>query len=107
MEATTVEATTAIAVSSGGTGISSYAIDDILYANNSTTLSKLSKGANSTVLQVNASGDLQYNTVATNMIADSAVTTAKIADDAVTYTKMQNIGTVSYTHLTLPTNREV
>ena len=42
-----------------------------MYASNSTTLSKLNKGGNSTVLQVNASGILQYGTVTNDMLAGS------------------------------------
>ena len=54
---------------------------------------------------------LGSNSVTTVKIADSAVTQAKIADDAITNAKINTsaVGTaaVSYTHLTLPTNREV
>ena len=44
---------------------------------------RLAKGANSTVLNTNASGALAYSTVSTAMIADDAVTAAKVASDAV------------------------
>lgn len=39
---------------SGGTGLSSYAVGDILYANSTSTLTKLSVGANGTVLTLAA-----------------------------------------------------
>ena len=47
---------TAIAANKGGTGQTSYSTGDLLYASNSTTLSKLTIGDEGKVLQVNASG---------------------------------------------------
>lgn len=44
---------TALAATSGGTGLSSYANGDILYASNSSTLSKLALGSDGYVLQSN------------------------------------------------------
>ena len=44
--------TTALAASYGGTGQSSYTIGDVLYASGTSALSKLSVGANGTVLQI-------------------------------------------------------
>ena len=40
----------------GGTGFSSYSAGDLLYASNSTTLTKLAAGTEGKVLQINASG---------------------------------------------------
>ena len=45
-----------ISTTKGGTGLTSYATGDILYASGSNTLAKLSIGANGKVLQVNGSG---------------------------------------------------
>ena len=45
-----------IATTKGGTGLTSYAIGDILYASDVNTLSKLTIGANGKVLQVNGNG---------------------------------------------------
>lgn len=45
-----------IAATKGGTGLTTYAIGDILYASDENTLSKLTIGANGKVLQVNGSG---------------------------------------------------
>jgi hypothetical protein len=45
-----------IATTKGGTGLTTYATGDILYASGSDTLSKLSIGTNGKVLQVNGSG---------------------------------------------------
>jgi hypothetical protein len=43
---------TTIAAAYGGTGVSSYAVGDILYANSTSSLSKLSVGSSGTVLQI-------------------------------------------------------
>ena len=43
---------TTVAAIYGGTGVSSYTTGDILYANSSSTLTKLAAGANGTVLQI-------------------------------------------------------
>lgn len=45
-----------IATTKGGTGLTSYATGDLLYASGSDTLAKLSIGTNGKVLQVNGSG---------------------------------------------------
>lgn len=45
-----------IATTKGGTGLTSYAIGDILYASDTNTLSKLSAGTSGKVLQINGSG---------------------------------------------------
>jgi hypothetical protein len=47
---------TAIGTTKGGTGLTSYATGDILYASASNTLAKLTIGADGKVLQVNGSG---------------------------------------------------
>ena len=47
---------TTIGTTKGGTGLTSYATGDILYASASNTLSKLTIGADGKVLQVNGSG---------------------------------------------------
>jgi adhesin HecA-like repeat protein len=47
---------TAIAANKGGTGQTGYSTGDLLYASNSTTLSKLTIGDEGKVLQVNSSG---------------------------------------------------
>ena len=47
---------TPLAVSAGGTGLSSYTAGDVLYASGTATLSKLSAGTNSYVLRTNGSG---------------------------------------------------
>jgi len=47
---------TTIATTSGGTGLTSYATGDLLYASATNTLSKLTAGLEGTVLQINASG---------------------------------------------------
>ena len=78
-------ATTPIGVSSGGTGQTTYTDGDILYASNSTTLSKLNKGGDSTVLQVNASGTLTYGTVTNAMLAGS------IANNKLSYSTISGI----------------
>jgi len=43
---------TTVAATYGGTGVSSYTTGDILYADSSSTLTKLAAGANGTVLQI-------------------------------------------------------
>lgn len=47
---------TEIATTKGGTGLTSYATGDLLYASATNTLSKLTAGAEGKVLQINASG---------------------------------------------------
>jgi hypothetical protein len=47
---------TTIGTTKGGTGLTSYATGDILYANGTNSLAKLTIGANGKVLQVNGSG---------------------------------------------------
>ena len=46
-----------IAVTSGGTGFSTYSKGDLLYSDGTDSLDKLSAGATGTVLQINASGE--------------------------------------------------
>lgn len=45
-----------VGATNGGTGVSSYATGDILYANSSTTLTKLTAGSNGTFLRSNGAG---------------------------------------------------
>ena len=52
LAANTLTLTTALPSTSGGTGYGSYANGDILYASNTSYLSKLTLGADGTVLQV-------------------------------------------------------
>ena len=47
---------TAIGSAYGGTGFTTYAVGDLVYASAANTLSKLTAGADGTVLQINASG---------------------------------------------------
>lgn len=56
-----------VGVDKGGTNISSYVIGDILYASGTTTLSKLAKGGNSTLLGVDESGNLGYLSASVSM----------------------------------------
>ncbi len=109
-----------LAAASGGTGQSSYAVGDLLYADTTTTLAKLADAATGNALisggvgvapsygkislTTAASGTLQAaqmlaltgdvtnsaGAVATT-IANNAITTAKIADTNVTYAKIQNV----------------
>ncbi len=50
----TFTVTDGISVASGGTGLSSFAAGDVLYATGSTTLAKLAKGSATEVLTMNA-----------------------------------------------------
>ena len=54
--ANTVTLATALATTSGGTGLNSYTTGDLVYASASNTLAKLSIGTEGKVLQVSASG---------------------------------------------------
>lgn len=73
---------TTIAANKGGTGQSSYAIGDILYASSTSALSKLSPGTSGYPLISGGTG---------NGPSYAQVNTAGIADDSVTYDKIQNI----------------
>ena len=50
----TFTVTDGISVASGGTGLSSFAAGDVLYATGSTTLSKLAKGTAEQILSMNS-----------------------------------------------------
>ena len=52
LTANTLSLTTALLSTSGGTGYGSYAAGDLLYASNTSYLSKLTLGGDGTVLQV-------------------------------------------------------
>ena len=86
---------TAIAATAGGTGITSYAVGDILYASSTTALSKLSPGTSGTVLTSNgtgnaptwsaapaaAAGTLTGTTLASNVVTSSLTTVASGVTD--------------------------
>lgn len=73
---------TTIAADKGGTGQSSYAIGDMLFADSSSTLAKLTAGTSGYPLISQGTGsNLHY----------AQLGTTGIADDAVTYAKMQNV----------------
>ncbi|MEW6732054.1 MAG: hypothetical protein AB1489_12070 [Acidobacteriota bacterium] len=52
--ATILTTATAVTAQQGGTGIASYTVGDLLYADSTTTLAKRAIGANNTVLRVNS-----------------------------------------------------
>lgn len=49
-----------LSVNNGGTGLTSYTANDLVIGNAGGSLSKLAKGANNQVLQINASGNLAW-----------------------------------------------
>ena len=73
---------TTIAANKGGTGQSSYAVGDLLYADTTSTLNKLTAGT---------AGYPVISGGANTAPAYGQVNTTGIADDAVTYAKMQNV----------------
>ena len=75
-DATTIDETR------GGTGQTSYAVGDILYADTTTSLNKLGPGTTGYPILSNGTG---------NAPSYGQVDTAGIANDAVTYDKIQNI----------------
>lgn len=73
---------TTIAADKGGTGQSSYAIGDMLFADSSSTLAKLTAGTSGYPLISQGTGsNLHY----------AQLDTTGLADDAVTYAKLQNV----------------
>lgn len=72
-----------IGATKGGTGISSYSVGDILYADTTTTLAKLVPGTAGHPLVSGGTGAAP---------SYAQVGTTGIADDAVTYDKLQNVG---------------
>jgi hypothetical protein len=75
-EATTIDET------KGGTGQTSYAVGDVLYADSTTSLNKLSPGTATYALLSGGTGVAP---------AYGQIKTTAIEDDAVTYDKLQNI----------------
>jgi hypothetical protein len=74
-------------VPNGGTGVGSYAVGDLLFANTTTSLTRLAIGSNQFVLKA-VSGSPQWGTVESDGITSSAVTESKIATSAVTESKI-------------------
>jgi hypothetical protein len=54
-----------IAANKGGTGFSTYAVGDILYADTTSTLAKIVKGSNGTILTINGSGVIGWSNTIT------------------------------------------
>ena len=83
-----------LGAASGGTGLASYTVGDIVYATGATTLSKLAKGADNRVLTVNDSGTLGYGQITNDMLLGGITdnkfsqlsTTDKVAGSAVQLT---------------------
>lgn len=70
------------------------AANDLIIADGDNSLSKITKGSNSTVLRVDSGGTLAYGTITSAMIADGTIATDDIADDAVTSAKIAD-GTIA------------
>lgn len=64
------------------------AASDIIIADGDNSLSKITKGSNSTVLRVDSGGTLGYGTITSAMIADGTIATGDIADAAVDENKL-------------------
>lgn len=80
---------TTIAANRGGTGQTSYAVGDILYASTTSALSKLSSGTAGYPLLAGGAGVApSYGQIATGALADSSSTTT-----GVTYAKLQYVST--------------
>lgn len=94
---------TAIASGYGGTGFSTYAAGDIIYASATNTLSKLAAGTNGHVLTLvagvpawAAGGGGGITALTGDVTASgSGSVAATIANDAVTYAKIQNVSAAS------------
>lgn len=62
----------ALPIANGGTSITTYAQGDLIYSNATNSLSKLTKGAQNTILGMNNSGTVQeYKTVGSGLTAGS------------------------------------
>ena len=61
--ANTLSLSTALPVTSGGTGLSSVAVGDLLVGNSTNTLSRLASGTDGYVLQINGTGVVAWNTL--------------------------------------------
>ena len=83
---TTLSLSTPVAVTNGGTGISSYAVGDLVYANTTTTLSKLAIGSSTYIMTSNGSipqwNDPSGITVGAATTATSATTAANLSGGA-------------------------
>ena len=83
---TTLSLSTPVAVTNGGTGISSYAVGDLVYANTTTTLSKLAIGSSTYIMTSNGSipqwNDPSGITVGAATTATSATTATNLSGGA-------------------------
>jgi hypothetical protein len=61
--ANTLSLSTALPATSGGTGLSSVAVGDLLVGNSANTLSRLASGTDGYVLQINGTGVVAWNTL--------------------------------------------
>lgn len=61
--ANTLSLSTALPVTSGGTGLSSVAVGDLLVGNSTNTLTRLPSGTDGYVLQINGTGVVAWNTL--------------------------------------------
>jgi hypothetical protein len=61
--ANTLTLTTALPATSGGTGLNSFAVGDLLVGNSTNTISRLASGADGYVLQINGTGVVAWNTL--------------------------------------------
>lgn len=61
--ANTLSLSSALPATSGGTGLNTYAVGDILVGNSSNSLTKLSAGSDGYVLQINGAGVVAWNTL--------------------------------------------
>ena len=82
---------TAIAAAFGGTGQTSYTIGDLIYASNTTAISKLSIGTSGQVLTVSGGGIPSWATVSSSNLGSANLTST---DDARTFT-LKSGGTAS------------
>lgn len=64
------------------------AANDLIIADSNDSLSKISKGSNSTVLAVDSGGTLGYTTVTSAMITDGTIVAGDLASNAVTTAKI-------------------
>lgn len=67
------------------------AANDIIIADGNDSLSKITKGANSTVLAVDSGGTLGYTTVTSAMITDGTIVAGDLAANAVTTAKITDL----------------
>jgi len=87
---------TTIAVNKGGTGLTSYTIGDMLYANSASSLAKVNIGANGTILTVTA-GIPTWSTPAASVTSFSAGTTGLTPNSATT-------GAITLSGILVPAN---